>query len=168
MKRILLCFLYLCAITLCKSQNISEPDNNKTTIVRKKDTININDKYQLVISLPSKSVKTASTYESGFFISYFIPADTTTISIFSGSLPAEPLVSGSNCIVTDSILINEVFFERKGFCENCGIKLSNRKGFFMEKELKLLHYSIKYEWVPERKISLYNNLFSDMEIIERK
>ncbi len=161
-KRSLIIFLAIIPFILC-SQKI----NNKTSVIKKSDTVDIHPNYLLVVHLPSKAIKTNSNYEGGYFVSYFIPADTVVFSVYSGRLPETPFITGTDCMVIDSILVDSVFFERRGFCLQSNEKLSNKRGFFREKEYKLLSYSAKYEWADVTKVSCYDEIFSKIEYIEK-
>jgi len=141
--------------------------NNKTSVINKFDTIDINKKYLLIIALPSKGIKTNSSYEGGYFVSYFIPKDTVIFSVYSGKLSKEPFVSGKECNIEDSLLVGNVFFERKGYCLKSSDRYVNKKGFFREKEFMVLSFSAKYEWVDASKIEFYDKVFSDIQIIEK-
>lgn len=163
-KSAIILLVFLIPLSVCFSQ---QETTNKTTVIEFSDTVDIDENYLLIVQLPSKSVKTNSRYEGGFLVSYFIPADTAVFSLYSGHLPTEPFVSGKNCIVIDSIRVEPVFFERTGFCIQSDEKYKNKKGFFREKEYILLSYSAKYEWVDASKKDRYNQIFSDIELIEK-
>ncbi len=142
--------------------------NNKTSVIEKTDTVDIHLNYFLIVHLPSKAIKTNSTYEGGYFVSYYIPADTVVFSVYSGGLPQTPFVTGIDCRVTDSIMVKPVFFERRGYCKQSNEKLVEKVGFFREKAYELLSYSAKYEWVHESKVERYDTIFSRIEYIEKQ
>lgn len=162
-KTSIILFLFF-TLSVCFSQ---ESNNNKTIVIGNIDTVDIHEQYLLVVHLPSKGIKTNSTYDGGYFVSYYIPADTAVFSVYSGKLPREPFITGTDCMLIDSILVDNVFFERRGFCLQSNDKLTNKRGFFREKEYMLLSYSAKYEWADVSKVERYDKIFSDIEYIEK-
>lgn len=161
-KHSIILLLFFLPLTVCFSQ---EKNENKTTVIADIDTIDIYEQFLLVIKFPSKSIKTSSSYEGGYFVSYYIPSDTVMFSVYPGKLAEEPFITGSNCIVTDSLLFENVFLERNGFCLHSGERFKNKIGFFKEKEFLVLSIIAKYEWVDASKVEKYDAVLNNIEII---
>lgn len=164
-KSSIILLLFSLHLTVCFSQINS---NNKTSIIINTDTIDINEQFLLVIKFPSKTIKTKSNYDEGYFVSYYIPTDTVMLSIYSNKLAQEPFITGTKCVVTDSTMIENVFFERSGSCLHSDERFTNKIGFFREKEYTMLSCTAKYEWADATKVDFYNSILNNIEILEKK
>lgn len=131
------------------------------------DTICFND-YQLIIRLPSHSLKKVTNYEEGFFIDYST-VDTSVITIHCGYLVSKPLISEKKSVIIDDFCVDKDIRIIKGYYIKTDSSFSNKSiCYFREEDFPIHGITIMYEYVDRSKLDIYDTIFDNIKILKQK